>query len=143
MRFAIPLADGKLAVHFGHCASFALLDVDPEGKSVMIREDVEAPPHQPGLLPPWLAERGVNRIIAGGMGQRAQALFAEHGIEVIVGAPIEAPETLVAHCIAGTLVPVSAVDIGLAQLAMHAAVEVMGAEDYPRLIAAMRQFYKE
>jgi len=26
---------------------------------------------------------------------------------------------------------------------MHAAVEVMGAEDYPRLIAAMRQFYKE
>ena len=105
MRFAIPLADGKLAVHFGHCASFALLDVDPEGKSVMIREDVEAPPHQPGLLPPWLAERGVNRIIAGGMGQRAQALFAEHGIEVIVGAPAEAPETLVAHCIAGTLVP--------------------------------------
>ena len=27
--------------------------------------------------------------------------------------------------------------------AMHAAVEVIGAEDYPRLIAAMRQFYKE
>ena len=35
--FRHPLADGKLAVHFGHCASFALLDVDPEGKSVMIR----------------------------------------------------------------------------------------------------------
>ena len=45
--------------------------------------------------------------------------------------------------IAGPLVPVSAVDIGLAQLAMPAAVEIMGAEDYPRLIAAMRQFYKE
>ena len=103
MRFAIPLADGKLAVHFGHCASFALLDVDPEGKSVMIREDVEAPPHQPGLLPPWLAERGVNRIIAGGMGQRAQALFAEHGIEVIVGAPVDTPERLVAACLNGSL----------------------------------------
>jgi len=103
MRFAIPLADGKLAVHFGHCASFALLDVDPHGKSVMVREDVDAPPHQPGLLPPWLAERGVNLIIAGGMGQRAQALFAEQGIEVIVGAPVDAPEKLVAQCIAGTL----------------------------------------
>lgn len=103
MRFAVPLAEGKLAVHFGHCASFALLDVDPDGKSVMIREDVAAPPHEPGLLPRWLAERGVNRIIAGGMGQRAQALFAEHGIEVIVGAPAEAPEALVAQCIAGTL----------------------------------------
>ena len=103
MRFAIPLADGKLAVHFGHCASFALLDVDPEGKSVMVREDVDAPPHQPGLLPPWLAERGVNRIIAGGMGQRAQALFAEHGIEVIVGAPVDTPERLVAACLDGSL----------------------------------------
>lgn len=103
MRFAIPLADGKLAVHFGHCASFALLDVAPDGKSIMMREDVEAPPHQPGLLPPWLAERGVKRIIAGGMGQRAQALFAEHGIEIIVGAPVEAPERLVERCLAGTL----------------------------------------
>ncbi len=104
MRFAIPLADGKLAVHFGHCASFALLDVDPSTKTLTSRQDVDAPPHQPGLLPPWLAERGVNRIIAGGMGQRAQALFAEHGIEVIVGVPVEAPETLVAKCMAGTLV---------------------------------------
>ena len=103
MRFAIPLAEGKLAVHFGHCASFALLDVDPAGKAVMIREDVEAPPHQPGLLPPWLAEHGVNRIIAGGMGQRAQQLFVAQGIEVIVGAPVESPEALVAQCIAGTL----------------------------------------
>ena len=103
MRFAIPLADGKLAVHFGHCASFALLDVAPDGKAIMMREDVEAPPHQTGLLPPWLAERGVKRIIASGMGQRAQALFAEHGIEVIVGAPVEAPEKLVERCLAGTL----------------------------------------
>jgi predicted Fe-Mo cluster-binding NifX family protein len=103
MRFAIPLADGKLAVHFGHCASFALLDVAPDGKSLMMREDVEAPPHQPGLLPPWLAQRGVKRIIAGGMGQRAQTLFAEHGIDVIVGAPVDTPEALVAHCLAGTL----------------------------------------
>ena len=103
MRFAIPLADGKLAVHFGHCASFALLDVDPSTNEVVARQDVDAPPHQPGLLPPWLAERGVNRIIAGGMGQRALSLFAEQGIEVIVGAPIEAPEQLVAQSIAGTL----------------------------------------
>ena len=104
MRFAIPLADGKLAVHFGHCASFALLDVDPEGKSVMIREDVEAPPHQPGLLPPWLAERGVNRIIAGGMGQRAQQLFTAKNIQVVVGAPAESPEALVTAWLSGTLV---------------------------------------
>ena len=95
MRFAIPLADGKLAVHFGHCASFALLDVDPAGKAVMIREDVDAPPHQPGLLPPWLAERGVNRIIAGGMGRRALDLFAENKIAVHGAAADDSTEALV------------------------------------------------
>ena len=103
MRFAIPLADGKLAVHFGHCASFALLDVDPSTKALICRQDVDTPPHQPGLLPPWLAERGVNRIIAGGMGQRGQQLFVAQGIEVIVGAPVDTPEALVTQCLSGTL----------------------------------------
>ena len=58
MRIVIPLADGKLTSHFGHCASFALVDVDPAEKIIVKREDIEAPPHEPGLLPPWLAERG-------------------------------------------------------------------------------------
>jgi len=86
MKIAIPLAEGKLTMHFGHCASFALIEVDATQKKILKREDVDAPPHQPGLLPPWLAERGANVIIAGGMGQRAQELFAAQGIKVIVGA---------------------------------------------------------
>ena len=103
MRFAIPLADGKLAVHFGHCASFALIDADAIGKTIQQRQDIDAPPHQPGLLPPWLAERGVNRIIAGGMGQRAQQLFVAEGIEVLVGAAVDTPENLVTACLNGML----------------------------------------
>lgn len=103
MRFAIPLAEGKLAIHFGHCASLALVDVDPVGKTILQRQDVDAPPHQPGLLPPWLAERGVNRIIAGGMGHRAQDLFATQGIEVTVGAPVDTPEKLVTAFLGGSL----------------------------------------
>lgn len=103
MRFAIPLAEGKLTNHFGHCASFALVDIDPATKTIMKREDVDAPPHQPGLLPVWLGERGVNQIIAGGMGQRAQSLFAERGIQVVVGAPRETPEKLVADYLSGAL----------------------------------------
>ncbi|ENA5974073.1 NifB/NifX family molybdenum-iron cluster-binding protein [Escherichia albertii] len=103
MKFAIPLADGKLAIHFGHCAYFALIDVDATTRTILGRQDVAAPPHQPGLLPPWLAERGVTHIIAGGMGQRARELFTERGIEVIVGAQVAAPEALVENCLAGTL----------------------------------------
>lgn len=103
MKIAIPLADGILAMHFGHCAAFAVLEVNPVEKTILNRQDVEAPPHQPGLLPPWLAQQGVNMIIAGGIGQRAQTLFCENGIEVLVGAPAETPEKLVADYLAGEL----------------------------------------
>ncbi len=103
MRIAIPLADGKLAMHFGHCQHFAMVDVDDATKKILKREDIAAPPHEPGLLPPWLAERGANLIIAGGMGQRAHELFAGQGVKVIVGAPAETPEKLVSEYLAGTL----------------------------------------
>jgi predicted Fe-Mo cluster-binding NifX family protein len=67
------------------------------------RQDVTAPPHEPGLLPRWLAEQGVEMIIAGGMGQRAQDLFIRSGIKVYTGAPADAPELLVENFMAGSL----------------------------------------
>lgn len=104
MKFAIPLAEGKLTNHFGHCASFAMLEVDPVTKVVLRREDVEAPPHEPGLLPSWMAKRGVGQIIAGGMGARARDLFSQNGICVLVGAPNETPEKLVRDFLSGKLI---------------------------------------
>ena len=103
MKIAIPLADGKLTAHFGHCAQFAIVDVDTESKTIKEQVVLDPPPHEPGVLPAWLAEQGVHVIIAGGMGQRAQGLFAEKVIEVIVGAPAETPEALVTDFLAGTL----------------------------------------
>jgi len=103
MRIAIPLAEGRLSAHFGHCERFALLEVDPSSKKIIRKDEVPAPDHQPGLLPKWLAERGATVIIAGGMGSRAQQLVTEQGIKVVVGAPAEAPEALVAAYCAGTL----------------------------------------
>lgn len=103
MKIAIPIANGKLTMHFGHCAAFVLLDIDSVTKRITATAEIDAPPHEPGLLPPWLAERGVNLIIAGGMGQRAQDLFIAQNIEVIVGAPCETPEELVKAYLAGAL----------------------------------------
>jgi predicted Fe-Mo cluster-binding NifX family protein len=103
MRIAIPLADRRLSMHFGHCEHFALVDVDLTEKKILKRENIDAPPHEPGLLPTWLAERGANMIIAGGMGQRAQKLFTEQGIQVVVGAPADTPEKLVVNYLARTL----------------------------------------
>ena len=103
MKIAIPMANGKLAMHFGHCEQFALVEVDEATRQQRDMVLLTPPPHEPGLLPKWLHERGVNVIIAGGMGQRAQGLFKENGIAVVVGAPAEVPETLVAQYLAGTL----------------------------------------
>lgn len=103
MNIAIPLVEGKLSMHFGHCDRFALISVDPEEGVILQRSEIDAPPHQPGLLPAWLAERGANMIIAGGMGQRAKDLFSQSGIEVLVGAPVRDPETLVTQYMEGSL----------------------------------------
>lgn len=105
MKIAIPLAEGKLCMHFGHCEKFAMVEVDPVARKILGREDIAPPPHEPGLLPPWIAQQGVKLVIAGGMGQRAVDLLGSQGVEVFVGAPPDAPETLVSSYMAGTLTP--------------------------------------
>jgi len=104
MRVAIPVCEGVLSMHFGHCERFALVDVDPDLMAIVGTKSIDSPPHQPGLLPGWLAEQGVKLVIAGGMGNRAQQLFAEAGVKVVVGAPPNEPERVVSDFLAGSLV---------------------------------------
>jgi predicted Fe-Mo cluster-binding NifX family protein len=100
--FAIPLENGLLCSHFGHCEQFAIINV--ENSAIVEEKLVTPPPHEPGLLPGWLAERGVTDIIAGGMGQRAINLFEAHHIRVSVGAQPMAPEVLVSDWLKNALV---------------------------------------
>ena len=103
MRIMIPLVEGKLTPHFGHCSEFAQLDVDESTGEIKANERIDAPPHQPGLLPGWLAERDANLVIVGGMGQRARDLLEERGVTVIVGVAPDTPEALVERWHAGSL----------------------------------------
>lgn len=80
MLVAIPSEGNMLCPHFGHCESFVLYDT--ETKSF---RSLPNPGHQPGALPAFLKIQGTKLVIAGGMGGRAQELFAENGIQVIVG----------------------------------------------------------
>lgn len=104
MRFAIPTASGKLCQHFGHCEVFTFIDVDEETKTITKVETIEPPEHQPGIIPPWVAQQGAQIVLAGGMGGRAQQLFAEHGLKLIVGIPSEEPEQIVMNYLNKTLV---------------------------------------
>jgi predicted Fe-Mo cluster-binding NifX family protein len=83
MKFAISTDQGYVSVHFGRCSSYTVVE-SKEGQ-ILSREEIPNPGHQPGFLPQYLSEKGVDCIIAGGMGPRAQALFAQKNIETIIG----------------------------------------------------------
>jgi len=93
MKIAIPTNNRKLTTHFGHCESFAIVEViDNSIKSV---EYLDPPIHQPGIYPRFLASKGVNVILAGGMGQKAQDLFLQNDIQFVIGIREGSPEDLV------------------------------------------------
>jgi len=90
---AIPLENGALCAHFGHCQTFAIVAV--ENKVITNIKEVTPPEHVPGLYPKWVAQFGVTDVIAGGMGQKAIDLFHEQKINAFVGAPTKAARELV------------------------------------------------
>ncbi len=99
---AVPADNGAISVHFGHCPYFAVYVV--ENQNIVEEKTLDAPPHQPGLLPTWLKERGITDIIACGMGQKAIDLFAQQEINVIVGvSPNKTIDTLVKEYLKGAL----------------------------------------
>ncbi len=103
MRFAVPVTGGTMSPHFGHCEHFALIDVDEQSKKILKKELVPPPAHQPGVLPEWLAEQGVSLVIAGGMGSRAQSIFQQNNIVVIIGTMENDPEKAVLNYLNGQL----------------------------------------
>jgi ATP-binding protein involved in chromosome partitioning len=103
MRIAIPVTEGKLSAHFGHCEEFAVVDVDEQTREIAGVAKLLPPAHEPGVLPKWLSEQKADVIIAGGMGQRAQQLFAQNNIKVVVGASDQPLEVLVSAYLNNTL----------------------------------------
>jgi predicted Fe-Mo cluster-binding NifX family protein len=101
MRIAMPVHAGRLAQHFGQAGQFLLFEVD-DG-SVTAGEPITPPAHAPGVLPQWLRDNGVEVVLAGGMGWRAQSLFQQAGIQVVCGIAGDDPAEVVRHYVAGTL----------------------------------------
>jgi predicted Fe-Mo cluster-binding NifX family protein len=86
MKIAIPTDNNMVSAHFGHCAQFTIYDIDKAQKKVNSKKVIDNPGHEPGFLPGYLAELGINCIIAGGMGTRAKQLFDQNDIQTITGA---------------------------------------------------------
>ncbi|MCB0804234.1 MAG: ATPase [Bacteroidales bacterium] len=91
--FAVPTQGKHLCAHFGHCEEFAIIETN--GETIVNVEYIQPPVHQPGTYPRFLAGMGVSTIISGGMGIKAQDIFAQKNIEVFLGIDSEIPEKLV------------------------------------------------
>jgi ATP-binding protein involved in chromosome partitioning len=103
MKIAVPVANKQLCMHFGHCEVFTFFDVDETNKTISSKVDIAPPPHEPGVLPKWIGEQGANLVLAGGMGQKAQSLFNQNGVKVVVGVAENDPEKAVLNYLQGSL----------------------------------------
>jgi predicted Fe-Mo cluster-binding NifX family protein len=100
-KFVVPVSDGVLDAHFGHCQQFTIVEV--KNKLIMKEYIIDAPPHEPGKLPLFLINEGVTDVIAGGMGQKAIEIFNRNRVNVFVGAPSYSAKALVDGCLSNTL----------------------------------------
>jgi predicted Fe-Mo cluster-binding NifX family protein len=101
-RIAVPVVNGLLSAHFGHCEFFFIADV--VNGEVRQTKEVVPPPHEPGVIPRWLSEEGVNVVLVGGIGQKAVDLFNQFGVKPVIGVPAKAPKELVDEFLADKLV---------------------------------------
>jgi len=102
-RIAIPDENGLVSAHFGHCPSFAIYEVDENARAVNTRKSEVPPPHEPGAIPRWLKELGVQVVLAGGMGRKAMELLRKLGIEPVVGVSGLGVEEAVQGYLSGSL----------------------------------------
>lgn len=99
MKLAIAQDGEIVSAHFGHCESYAIFEM--EDGTLARQADLLSPGHEPGRLPAFLAENGVNAVIAGGMGPRAVELFHMNGIEVFLGIAGEIEAVAAAYAAGG------------------------------------------
>ena len=101
MKVAVSTDGNQVSAHFGRCPLFTIAE-GGDGREIR-KSVINNPGHHPGFLPEFLKKQGVEVIIAGGMGRRAQDLFSDAGIRVIVGAPEAEPHELAEAFLAGRL----------------------------------------
>lgn len=87
MKIAIPTTEGKLCSHFGHCETFTFVEINPTTKEIL---DISTGIPEEGITcqsANWIAAKGANVVLAGGMGGRPKSLFEQNGVVVLLGCP--------------------------------------------------------
>lgn len=100
MKIAISTDGEYVSAHFGRCPLFTIVDI--KDGTIASKEVIDNPGHHPGFLPQFFNERGIECIVAGGMGNKAAGLFDQYQIKQIVGITGKV-EDIISHIAKGTL----------------------------------------
>jgi predicted Fe-Mo cluster-binding NifX family protein len=103
MRIAIPVNQGRFSAHFGGAEAFAFYTVDDASRTIGERRIDVPPEHGRGVFPSWIRKQGATVVLAGGMGPRAADIFAQQGIEVVLGVNGDDPDIMAQRFLDGTL----------------------------------------
>jgi len=101
-KIAVVMSGGRVAEHFGRCEEVMIAEVET-GK-IKSREILPAPPHDCSALPNLFVEKGVESVIAGGIGGGAINNLNRAGVRVYAGVE-GSPEDALESLLAGTLTP--------------------------------------
>lgn len=101
MRIAIPVSNGLIAEHMGHCREFLIADI--EDGALKQKATLPNPGHGPGGPPPtFLAKLGVKQVLAWGMPAHAGGIFNSLGVQVQLGVTGD-PDAAIADYLVGSL----------------------------------------
>lgn len=100
-KIAIPVQNGTLCGHFGHCEQFYFADIE---NGLIVKEQFLTPPdHHSGVYPLWVEQNGANIVIAGGIGGKAKELLVKKQISVYAAKGTNNPRQLAEAYIGGAL----------------------------------------
>ncbi len=91
--------DSTISAHFGRCPYYVFVDVeDGEVRNVEVTENPFYYDHgAPGQVPGFIANRGVDVMVSGGMGPRAIGFFEQLGVQAATGASGRVRDVLKAY----------------------------------------------
>lgn len=101
-KIAIPTCEGKLWPHFGKAPQLTIVTV--EDGQVQETVTLDAPEHEHGAMPRFIAANGCTDIICGGLGPGAVNMIAQLGINLHAGAPELPVEELLKQYLDGSIV---------------------------------------
>lgn len=111
-KVVLPIDNNKLSAEFEHCLEFIIFSIEDK---CIVKKDRVSYHFKSGLLPYWLASKGVTDIITRGINTDSINQFNQFKINVFVGVDLFDPEKLIEEYLNETLETNSALVVNVSR----------------------------